>query len=495
MMNRSLTIFIASALALFGCQRPPEMQIIEDVAEAMGGRRSVLRAENLVFQGTSGRQYRLGQNRDPNDDLPYWEIDEYRREIDLQTGRWRLTQTRTSAFLTGNPVLRQEQVLGLDGNVAYDGRSDGTARRVGEAVARARAAEFYHYPVALVQLAESEGATVSNLRQEDGQDVVDVTSPDGETYTLYVDPETKYPSKIVSSSDHPNLGDVTLTTEFDDYQATGGLGGFQARLTLPRRITARLDEWPTWDLRVAIDVNQDLGNLSAPEAVRSAAEPEFQANVQVVEVVDGVWHLTGQSHHSVLVEFDEFLALVEAPMPEARTLAVIEQARQLQPDKPLQFLINTHHHFDHSGGVRAAVSEGLTIVTHEINREFFEDLVASPRTIQPDALARNPEALNLELVTADEVYELTDGRRTMHVVRVFQDEHCADMLMVHLPQERLLIEADVFSPGSPIAPFAPNLLKNVNDLEWEVDRIVPLHGDVVEFAALEEVGAAEAKRR
>ena len=104
-------------------------------------------------------------------------------------------------------------------------------------------------------------------------------------------------------------------------------------------------------------------------------------------------------------------------MPEARTLAVIEQARQLQPDKLLQHLINTHHHFDYSGGVRAAVSEGLTIVTHEINREFFEDLVASPRTIQPDALVRNPEALNLELVTADEVYELTDGRRTMHDAR------------------------------------------------------------------------------
>ena len=183
-------------------------------------------------------------------------------------------------------MLRQEQVLGLglDRNVAYNGGPDGTARRVGEAVARARAAEFYHYPVALVQLADSEGATVSNLRQENGQDVVDVTSPDGETYTLYVDPETKHPSKIVSSTDHPNLGDVTFTTEFDDYQTTGGLGGFQARLTLPRRITARLDEWPTWDLRVEIDVNQDLGDLSAPEAARSAAEPEFQANVQVVEV-------------------------------------------------------------------------------------------------------------------------------------------------------------------------------------------------------------------
>ena len=211
-------------------------------------------------------------------------------------------------------------------------------------------------------------------------------------------------------------------------------------------------------------------------------------------MANGVWHLNGQSHHSVLVEFEEFLALIEAPMPEARTLAVIDKARELRPAKPLQYLINTHHHFDHSGGVRAAVSEGLTIITHEINREFFEDLVAGPRTIQPDALARNPQALNLELVTASEVYELTDGRRTMHVVRIRLDEHCDATLMVHLPRERLLIEADVFSPGSPIAPFAPNLLKNVNDREWEVDRIVPLHGDVVEYAALEEVVAAEAKR-
>ena len=283
MTNRSLIVLIASTLTLFGCtSRTPEMQLVADVAEAMGGSRGVLGAETLVLQGTSGRQYRLGQNRDPDDNLPYWEIDEYRREIDLQTGRWRLTLTRTSAFSTGYPVLREEQVLGMDGNVAYDVGPDGTARRVDGAVARARAAEFYHYPVAIVQLTESEGATVSNLRQEDGQDVVDVTSADGEIYTLYVDPDTKHPSKIVSRADHPNLGDVLLTTEFDDYQETGGLGGFEARLTVPRRITARVDEWPIWELRVAIDMNQDLGDLSAPEDARSAAEPEFQANVQVV---------------------------------------------------------------------------------------------------------------------------------------------------------------------------------------------------------------------
>ena len=92
MTNRSLIVLIASTLTLFGCtSRTQEMQLVADVAEAMGGSRGVLGAETLVLQGTSGRQYRLGQNRDPDDNLPYWEIDEYRREIDLQTGRWRLT--------------------------------------------------------------------------------------------------------------------------------------------------------------------------------------------------------------------------------------------------------------------------------------------------------------------------------------------------------------------------------------------------------------------
>ena len=175
-------------------------------------------------------------------------------------------------------------------------------------------------------------------------------------------------------------------------------------------------------------------------------------------------------------------------------MAVIEQARELQPEKPLQYLINTHHHFDHSGGTRAAVSEGLTIITHELNRTFYEEIMARSHTIQPDALARNPQELQLELVPGYDVYELSDGRRTMHVVRIFEDEHCADILMVHLPRERILIEVDAFSPDAPLAPFATNLLKNVRDLGWQVDRIVPLHGQMTEFAALENAVEAEANR-
>ncbi len=487
-------VLVVSTLTCLGCtQHTPELQVIHDAAEAMGGDDNIAEVQNLVLQG-SGRQYRFGQSPRLSGEPPYWEIDDYRRDVDLEHGRWRVTQARTSAFLTMNPVLREEQAFGLDGAVAYDIGPDGVTRRAGDEVARERTVVPYHHPVALLRLALSDGTTVANVRQEEGHAGVDITAPDGDMYTLWVDNETNYPSRIVSTGYHPTLGDVTFTTTFDDYRETGGFGGFQARLTLPRTISARTDDWPTWDLLVTSDVDQDIGDLSAPANVLAAAATEFQANVQVEEVADGVWCLAGQSHHSVLVEFDEFLALIEAPQHDARTLAVIEAARELAPNKPLRYLVNTHHHFDHSGGIRAAVSEGLTIITHESNRSFYEELVARPHTRQPDALARRPQELTLELVTGYEEYDLSDGRRTMRIKPIFQDEHSAGHLMVYLPRERILVEADAFVPNASVAPFAPNLLKYVSDLGWRVDTIVPIHGAVVEFARLEEAVEAEENR-
>ena len=461
MTTKCLAVVIVATMSLGACtQRTPEEQLIHDAGETLGGADNIFETATLLLEG-KGTQYRLGQNMTVDGDLPYWEVDEYRREIDLTDQRWRVTQKRTSTFLTGNPVLRQEQISGVDGDVAYEVSGDGTVSRLAAQVAADRMAEHFHHPATLIRLAMTEGSTLGNMRQADGQDAIDITSASGKTYTMYVSPETRYPTRIESMGYDANLGDVTLATAFDDYWETGGLGGFQARLTMPREITTTLDDFTTWHLRVTTSVDQELPDVGAPEAARSAQAPEFQANVQVEEVTDGVWHLTGQSHHSVLVEFDDFLPLVEAPQNEARTLAAIAQARAIQPDKPLQYVVNTHHHFDHSGGIR-------------------------------------------------EVYGLSNGRRTMRVGLVARvrddrepfghrgsarDAHASAILMAHLPRERLLIVADAFSPNAQGAPFAPNLLEAVNDLEWGVDRIVPIRGPVIEFAALEEAAQKELMSR
>ena len=484
-MRRWQRCLVVSSALFVGCggAATPELRLVEDAAEAIGSLRAVRETTTLLIEG-QGRTYRLGQNKSPRSDLPYYEVENYRLHIDYTNERWRLRQDRTSTFLTGNPLHGARQVYGLDGDVAYDEQSEQTVHASAR-VAANRWAEMYHNPIGIVRLALDETSTVSNLREAEGQRVVDVVAANGTQLTLFVDGETGLPSKVMSSTYDPNLGDVAVETLFEDYGETGGLGGFQTRLELPRSYTTNLDRFRVSEYRVSTNPNGELDDLAAPPAARSAAPPVTSATVEIAVVASGVWHLTGQSHHSVLVEFDEYLALVEAPQSEARTLAVIERARELQPDKPLQYVVNTHHHFDHSAGIRAAVSEGLTVVTHELNRSFFEDLVARQHSIVQDALARNPQPLTIETVTGDEAYVLSDGRRTLQIYHIADDLHCDGILMAYLPQERILIEADAYSPISREAPFAEVLLRNIEDRGLRVSTILPIHGGVSTLEDLE----------
>ena len=286
---RWMSWLTVSAVLLSGCTpTSPEMQVIYRAAEALGGLRTVEGAETLLLEGR-GKNFRLGQNPNPNAPLPEYEISEFTRAIDYANGRWRQEQVRTSNFLSPNPVFGQRQITAVDGDVAFDVSPDETARRVSSQVAMDRKAELYHYPVGIIQAATAEGATLSNLRQEDGNEVVDIITAEGDQYTLYVNSETKLPAKVMSASYNGNLGDVTRETAFDAYAEAGGLGDLQIRLTLPRRITWTVDRFQTAEIIVShTSVDTEIGDLAAPEEVRSAQAPMPSATVTVEEVTDGI---------------------------------------------------------------------------------------------------------------------------------------------------------------------------------------------------------------
>jgi glyoxylase-like metal-dependent hydrolase (beta-lactamase superfamily II) len=111
--------------------------------------------------------------------------------------------------------------------------------------------------------------------------------------------------------------------------------------------------------------------------------------VESQKLADGVWLLGGGTHNSVLVEFKDFAAVVEAPQNEARSLAVIEEANRLAANKPIKYVVNTHHHFDHAGGLRTYLSQGTTVITHESNKQYYLDIMfyPAPRELQPDRMA------------------------------------------------------------------------------------------------------------
>jgi glyoxylase-like metal-dependent hydrolase (beta-lactamase superfamily II) len=484
-MARLTSTLLALVVVVAGCSpATPEQHALDDAAAALGGADAVRAAQTLTLEGR-GIAYRLGQNRNPDTDLPTSEVSAFKRQIDL--GSHRLRTDTTAANFLGVPVT---QVAALDGAVAYTVGGNGAAQRTGGTAAADRRAEYYHHPLTLLQaaLAEGEGtaATVSNLREEMGHTVLDVRTPDGVDVQLHLDPATNQPVMITSMSYDDNLGDVIISTSFSDFVAAGDL-------QLPTAVSQKIDQFPALELTLSSTVNGAIDDIAAPAEVASAPEPgPAAATVTAEELASGVWLLAGQSHHSVLVEFPSYTALVEAPQNDTRTLAVIAKARELVPGKPLQYVVNTHHHFDHSGGLRAAVAEGLTIITHEINQPLYEQLVRRPHTKMADRLAQNPAELKIATVTGDEKFELRDGNRVLEAYRIRNDTHNDGILMVYLPAERILVEVDSFTPPRG-GPTAENLLAEIKARGLRVNRIAPLHGTVVPIAELQKAvaGATE----
>ena len=186
----------------------------------------------------------------------------------------------------------------------------------------------------------------------------------------------------------------------------------------------------------------------------------------------------------------DYLIVVEAPHGERRSLAVMGEVKKLVPNKPIKYVVNTHHHFDHSSGLRAYAAEGVTIVTHEVNRPYFERAARNTWNLDPDRLAKSKKKPVFQTMGDNMV--LTDGTRSVELYQIIGNTHHDGIVMAYLRKEKLLIEADVFTPRQPRARSRPRfrirtrltLEANVRRLNIDVDRILPIHGRIVPYSDL-----------
>lgn len=479
MMTRHTFPALLLTLALASCAQPtPEQQFIDDAAAALGGRSRLAAVKTLTIEGT-GVNYNLGQDVKPDAATQAFAITGFKRQIDLSNGRQRVEQTRTPKFAYFQGPQPQTQILGLDGGVAFNVNAAGAATRLGGAASADRQTDLYHHPLVLLRSTADPGTTVTNVRTLGAVRQADITTAAGPMVTLTIDADG-VPLSISSRTYHANLGDVVMTTTFADYQAVNGL-------ELPRRMAGQVDDFTTWEIQAtAQTVDGETGDLAAPATLAGAAPAPPAPNVVVEAVGKGVWLLAGQSHHSALIEFSDHLMLIEAPQSEARTLAVIAKARDTVPGKPLTQLVTTHHHFDHTAGLRAAIAEGLTVITHDGNNAWVKRVAQRPHTMQPDALTRNPKPVTVEHVETER--ELKDAAMTVRLYHVAGNPHSDTMLMAYVPSARVLIQVDAFSPGSPTNPYAANLLENIRSRKLAVDGIIPLHGVIAPMAELVKAG-------
>jgi len=283
--------------------------------------------------------------------------------------------------------------------------------------------------------------------------------------------------RVESRLPDPVLGEVASVALFSEYRDTGGI-------KFPGRISMAQGGHPTLEVIVTNVTPNAPADIQVPDAVAKAVE-----RVTTEKVADGVWHVAGGSHNSVAIEMKDHIVMVEAPLNDGRSAPVIDEVKKLAPGKPIRFVINSHNHFDHTGGIRTAAALGATIVTQAGNKAYFEKALATKNTINPDLLTKS--AKKAKVMGVGEKMQMSDGTRTLEVHRITGGDHNDTFLMVYMPKERLLIEADAFTPGPPGSkpPATPNgnhltLVSNIERLKLDIDKILPLHGRVVPLAEL-----------
>ncbi len=441
----------------------------------------------------------LGQNYSSNLDetWPRFDLKSFTRTIDYDSNSMREDQVRVQGAWSGTrgggvrPIIGERKQMQLvAGNYAWN-LNDQNQPNAAFGQAELRELEILMTPHGFIRAAMAAPDAKATVYDESSNSTKKVT-------VVQFKALGKYPvngwindqglvTKVQTWLPNPILGDMFVETRvrggYKNYNGVMFPVGFHQSIGNPPH--------PSYDIQISdVKGNVPGAALSVPDSVRSAANNANRVNTR--QMAPGVWVLGGP-YNSMAVEFKDYAVLIEAPMDQERTEAVIAETKRLIPNKPIRYDINTHHHFDHSGGLRAVGANDTIVITHESNFPFYEGIVFDlrPRMIQPDRLSLAPRQVHYILVK--EGYKLTDGNQEIDIYHADQLEHAEDMLIVYLPKAKIVYEADLWNPvpaGQPQPPITAqnmNFIYNLERIGIQPETIVSTHtgvhpmGDFLKF--------------
>jgi glyoxylase-like metal-dependent hydrolase (beta-lactamase superfamily II) len=450
---------VAAALTVRGSAQDASA-VVAAASRAMG-----VDALKTVQYSATGLDFALGQAPNPSAPWPKFINKSYTRAIDFEGRASRVERVRTQGEnpphgggqqpIVGEQPVTQTIIVGAD-------------------TPWVQQLEIVMLPHGFLRAAPARNPTVE-AKTIGGRkyNVVSFAGDNKARVNGYIN-DRNLVERVETQIDNPFLGDMPFEAIYADYKDVGGV-------QFPMHIVQKQGGYPIFDLTVT-DVKPNAGVTIQAPAGRGGAAPAAApaaSGATSEPLGDGVYLITG-GYAAIAVDFKDHITIIESGQSEARGLAVIAEAKRLIPNKPVKYVVNTHSHIDHSSGLRAAVAEGATILTHQLNKAYLEKTLALPHTLNPDKAQQNGKKPAVEAVGEKRV--LTDG---VHVVELHHMQgfgHHDGMLLVYLPKEKVLLEADGYNPQaatatppSPASPFTLSLVDNIRRLKLDVQRIVPVH--------------------
>lgn len=512
---RLVVLSISTALVL-GCSGPQTGQAgaqraLDDAAEAMGGWEAVraIQTQRLASKGSS---FEPMQGMQPGETR---QVNSFSETVTIDFGRSavRIAFDGQRTYPASGPLSFVEIVDGQNGSLEQaDAAGIVSPVRLHASRHAARLRDLNRVPARVLTTAsQASGLNRVPDRAIDGVTYQVVTYQDaGQAVELLIDASTHLPARIAYLEDDPLLGDTRNEWVWSDWREVGGV-------RLPHSEERRVNGLVIRTATIT-EVQNNPTAASNAFAIPDAARQQPEAGERIVSewtlrraamgvgfqdygrpqtveldmVAPGVFHARGGTHHSLIVEMTDHLMVIEAPLFEERSRAVINAIKEKLPAKPIRYVMVTHHHNDHSGGIRAYAAEGATVIAHASIVPFLQGVFTHAKTIRPDALAlvqAKGSLANVPIDGVETMKEYTDGGRVVQVHAIPNSEHAQGMLAAYLPKERIIFVSDLYSPapGGKVDPSNANaraFYMAVRALGLNVERVAGGHGVVGLFRDL-----------
>lgn len=460
-----MRIYLAVGLliALFSTQSYSENIRLAEVAKAMGAEK----INSLEFVG-SGSVFSFGQAFEPGERWPRFVQRSYRASMNYQTNSMRLSQVRSQGEHPPRGggaqavAADQETIQIVSDQYAWQEIDSKAIPNNGAAKERLR--QLWISPQGVIKAAIRHSANITGntlIFQLNGTEIK--ASINSQNLV----------EKVQYLTSNEVTGDYQVEVYYSDYANFSGI-------RFPKHILQKEDGYPTLDIQIQeLKVNTALP-ITVPEGVKNS--PAQTLKLTTDKLAEGIWYLSTPNARNWAVDLGDEIAIVEGFGSEARSLLVLEEIKRLIPNKPIRYVINTHHHYDHAGGLRTYVAQGATIVTHAMNQPFFEKSWARPRTIAPDSLSRNPREAQFETLTDKKI--ISGKSRTIELYYMKDTSHAKYNLIVFIPEEGLAYWGDGYNPPAGNNPLdvartpeqGIDIYRVIKMNKIDVKTIAPAHG-------------------